>query len=94
MNGKGRPEGKSTMLERWPGRKIDDDWWLELYVMLSRATRLEDLLLIRAPAFDFVRRGPPAGLKRQLLKFAARTEACRRVAERLTIELGFAELFH
>ena len=23
--------------------KEDDDWWLDLYVMLSRATRLEDL---------------------------------------------------
>ena len=63
-------------------------------MILSRATRLEDLLLIRAPAVDFVGRGPPAGLKRQLLTFAARTEACRRVAERLAVELGFAELFH
>jgi hypothetical protein len=25
--------------------RLDDDYWLELYVMLSRATRLEDLLL-------------------------------------------------
>ena len=30
-------------------KKEDGDWWLELYVMLSRATRLSDLLLLRAP---------------------------------------------
>jgi hypothetical protein len=36
-----------------------DDWWLDLYVMLSRATRLEDLLLMRAPPASFLLRGPP-----------------------------------
>ena len=34
-------------------QKEDDDWWLDLYVMLSRATRLDDLLLIRAPELSF-----------------------------------------
>ena len=29
--------------------KDDDDWWLDLYVMLSRATRLEDFLLNQTP---------------------------------------------
>ena len=48
------------------GRKDDDDWWLDLYVLLSRATRSEDLLLTRAPPVDFLLRGPPAGLHKQL----------------------------
>ena len=39
-------------------RKEDDDWWLDLYVMLSRATKLEDLLLVRAPDLDFFAKGP------------------------------------
>ena len=60
--------------ESGTGKKEDDDWWLDLYVMLSRATRIEDLLLIRAPAAEFLLRGPPKGLKKQLLKFARRTE--------------------
>ena len=34
--------------------KNDEDWWLDLYVMLSRATRLEDLLLVRPPPSDFL----------------------------------------
>ena len=58
-------------LEGGPHPKDDDDWWLDLYVMLSRATRLEDLLLMRAPPATFLLRGPPASLRLQLDKFAA-----------------------
>ena len=65
-----------------------------MYVMLSRATRLEDLLVMRAPDCEFLLRGPPAGLKNQLKKFAKRTEDNRRVAETLARELGFTEFLH
>ena len=37
--------------------KEDDDWWLDLYVMLSRATQLDDVVLMRAPDFVFFRKG-------------------------------------
>ena len=77
----GRQEGGSY-------KKEDDDWWLDLYVMLSRATRLEDLLLLRAPDLDFFAKGPPETLRKQLAKFARRTENCRKQAERVARELG------
>ena len=67
----------------------DDDWWLGLYVMLSRATRLDDLLLMRAPDLDFFAKGPPKNLRSQLEKFARRTTACRKQAEKIARELGF-----
>ena len=73
------------------GRKDDDDWWLDLYVLLSRATRSEDLLLTRAPPVDFLLRGPPAGLHKQLKKFLARAGACRKTARSLAAKLGFEE---
>ena len=73
-------------------KKEDDDWWLDLYVMLSRATRLEDLLLLRAPDLDFFAKGPPKTLRRQLAKFARRTEDCRKGAEQIARELGLAAL--
>ena len=71
-------------------KKEEDDWWLDLYVMLSRATRLEDLLLIRAPDLSWFAKGPPKTLQKQLAKLTHRTETCRRHAKRLANELGFA----
>jgi hypothetical protein len=75
-------------------KKHDEDWWLDLYVMLSRATRLEDLLLMRAPPSSFLLQGPPKSLRQQLVQFARRSEACRETAATLAAELGFSEFFH
>ena len=80
----GRPDGGSHPLH-------DDDWWLDLYVMLSRATRLEDLLLMRAPDLKFFAWGPPKTLQKQLFKFADRTSACRKSALQVARELGLTE---
>ena len=77
--------------EKGANPKSDDDWWLDLYVMLSRATHSEDLLLMRAPDVEFLLRGPPKTLKEALRKFAARTKACRKTAQALAAELGFQE---
>ena len=71
-------------------KKEDDDWWLDLYVMLSRATKLADLLLLRAPELSFFAKGPPKTLQKQFAKFARRTSECRRHAEQLAAELGLA----
>ena len=65
-----------------------DDYWLHLCVMLSRATTLEDLLLVRAPPVEFLKSGPPKDLARQLRVFATRTDLCREAAARLATELG------
>ena len=75
-------------------KQQDEDWWLDLYVMLSRATRLEDILLARAPPSTFLLQGPPKSLKQQLLTFASCTEACRQHALELAVELGFDEFLH
>ena len=40
-----------------------DAFWSALYVLLSRATRMEDLLLFRCPSKDFFDKGPPQYLK-------------------------------
>jgi hypothetical protein len=77
--------------EGYANKKEDDDWWLDLYVMLSRATRLDDLLLLRAPDLEFFAKGPPKTLRKQLAKFARRTQACRQRAELIAAELGLAD---
>ena len=56
--------------------------------MLSRATKLDDLFLVRAPGPEFLLRGPPKNLQKQLLVFAKRVEACRKTATDLAKEFG------
>ena len=67
---------------------------LHLYVMLSRATSANDLLVLRAPPMSFLTQGPPADLAARLRTFRARTQACRVAAERLARDLGFTPFLH
>ena len=71
-----------------------DNLWLHLYVMLSRATTSDNLLMIRDPGLDFLARGPPSDLAARLLQFNSRSEKCRRAALKLTKELGFEGFLH
>ena len=71
-----------------------DGFWLHLYVMLSRATTSDNLLMIRDPGLDFLSRGPPADLAARLRTFGTRTERCRKAAVKLAHELGLAKFLH
>ena len=52
------------------GQGTDDDaWWLHLYVMFSRVTRMEDMLLVRPPPRWLLERGPPASARAALQRF-------------------------
>ena len=69
----------------------DDAWWLNLYVMFSRVTRMEDMLLVRPPPREFLQRGPPSSVRAALQRFE-RTErdtvaAAILTAQRLGIPL-------
>ena len=83
----GRHESGTTVKE-------DGDWWLDIYVMLSRATRLTDLLLLRAPPVSFLLQGPPKDLQKRLKAFTSRASLCRATAQQLVGELGFQALLH
>jgi len=65
------------------------DYWLHMYVMLSRATTLRDIVLIRAPPESFLLQGPPADLKKRLAVFRARVTACQNRALAIAANLGF-----
>ena len=60
----------------------DDTWWLNLYVMFSRATQMEDMLLLRPPPRWLLERGPPKAIAKALKRFNKR--------ERLTVERAVA----
>ena len=66
-----------------------ESWWLDLYVMLSRATTFDNLLLLRAPDAEFLLRGPPKCLQEQLKVFDRRVKKCRKEAATKAKELGF-----
>ena len=71
-----------------------DNLWLHLYVMLSRATTAENLLVIRDPGVEFLSRGPPADLATRLRTFETCTRRCRSDAQKLAATLGLAEFLH
>ena len=66
----------------------DDVWWLHLYVMFSRATRMSDMLLLRSPPRALLERGPPANVQIQLQRFAERAGICREGALRIARDFG------
>ena len=66
----------------------DETWWFHLYVMLSRATRMEDLLLLRPPPKDLLERGPPAAILRALQRFIHLERDSVAEATRLCSDLG------
>ena len=50
----------------------DDEWWLNLYVMFSRVTRMADMLLLRPPPRELLERGQPASVREALRRFEKR----------------------
>ena len=68
----------------------DDDWWLHVYVIVSRATRLDDLILLRAPDVTCLMRGPPKTFRDRLALFDRRVRSCRVLAEQLAVSLWLA----
>ena len=61
----------------------DDNWWLHLYVMFSRVTSLDDLLLLRPPPREILERGPPESIVTRVAEFQKRAERSRDGALRL-----------
>ena len=59
---------------RRAGGLEDDDWWLAIYVMLTHARKLENLILLgmTAQVEDLLRRGPPAYLRELTDKLEAK----------------------
>ena len=47
----------------------DDEWWLSLYVMYSRVTRMADMLLLRPPPRTLLERDPPTAVREALQRF-------------------------
>ena len=66
----------------------DDIWWFHLYVLFSRATRVDDLLLLRPPPKELLEKGPPQSIMTALQQFEAKRVASEAEAETLARRMG------
>jgi hypothetical protein len=69
-------EGGVVVDLRRAGGLLDDDWWLAIYVMLSRARRLKNLILLgfTKQVEELLRRGPPTHLIKVTLQLETRAK--------------------
>ena len=74
------PAGKTGLKE--------DTWWFHLYVMFSRATRMQDLLLLRPPPKELLEKGPPASIVSALQQFEAKRLRSVAEAEAFALDVG------
>ncbi len=68
----------------------DEEWWLHLYVLLSRATRMEDMLLLRPPPRALLEGGPPASVKQALDRLEQQIQESTEAAALLAASMGMA----
>jgi len=68
----------------------DDAWWLNLYVMFSRATQMQDMLLVRPPPRWLLERGPPKSVKEALKDFQKKESLTVKRALLLAEQYGMA----
>ena len=58
--------GSATIIDMGNMNTPRDDYWLNLYVAMSRATRFSDLFIYRSPPKSFFDQGPPEYLRETL----------------------------
>lgn len=66
----------------------DEEWWLHLYVMFSRVTRIEDMLLLRPPPRELLEAGPPPSVRTALERFEHKIGSSIEAAELLAASMG------
>jgi hypothetical protein len=74
-DGGGGGQGGGGGVHGYRGDKADaDNFWLAFYVMLSRATAMDNLLIINSPSKTFLERGPPMRLRAALSRLLSRAK--------------------
>lgn len=66
----------------------DEAWWLNLYVMFSRATKMSDMLIVRPPPREVLERGPPASVRAALQRFERIEKSTVAAAEEKAEDMG------
>ena len=66
----------------------DPEYWLHLYVMFSRVTCMEDMLLLRPPPRELLEAGPPASVLKALRRFEQKIGESIEAAAQLANSMG------
>ena len=77
---------------RRAGGMEDDIWWLNVYVMLSRATSLKNLLLVGlTPRIKaLLEEGPPAYIRKNIKTLQEKAARTAERAKQLANDMGLA----
>ena len=91
MSSQGLTFNKGVIADlRRAGGMTDYIWWLNVYVMLSRARKLENLILVglSAKVGELFEAGPPAYIREQIKALQAKAARTKRSAEQTARDLG------
>ena len=67
----------------------EGDHWLATYVLLSRATKLDDLLISGLPPLEFFQQGPGGTLQKHIADFEERAKQDAAKADAMLKSLGW-----
>ena len=73
-----------------PSNMSFDDWWLHVYVMLSRVRTLDQVLVYGLPPRELFERGPPAYIRAGLERLEEMGKACVPLLEAARVNVGWA----
>ena len=79
----------ATMTLERPANMSPDDWWLHLYVMLSRVRVAHRVLVYDLPPWEILERGPPDYVKEGVRRFESMMPASRDLARQRAREYGW-----
>ena len=91
MSSQGLTFNKGVIVDlRRAGGMTDDIWWLNVYVMLSRARKLENLILVglTAKVRELLEAGPPAYIREQIKALQAKAARAQRSVEQTARDMG------
>ena len=81
----------ATMFLQRPGNMSEDDWWLHVYVMISRVRTSAQILAYGLPPKELFERGPPKFLAEGLQKLEGMAGFAAELAKAARSRLGWAQ---
>ena len=79
----------AVMMLTKPGTMSEEDWWLHVYVMLSRVRTARQILVYGLPPKQLFERGPPSFIEQGLARLTAMATSREEHYAELCSDMGF-----